>query len=204
MANLDFYALGEDLRRLFQFLYSETDVVVYESASEPDREARRFTSLEELEAVFNLETSRSVHLNLWSPSIMERPVMRRVELKVPGHSFRYAVEGAGLIQLYLDGNRDGTIYPTHYGHWNEAGARERSMHPARDCDWKALSKISGSIQRYIRNKLVVARLHSRPVLTQAFVAVQQGYGLWWGPTVHHIDSPELQPLLPKPKRGSGK
>jgi hypothetical protein len=38
---------------------------------------------------------------------------------VPGHSFRYAVEGAGLIQLYLDGQRDGVVYHTHYGQWNE-------------------------------------------------------------------------------------
>src|SRR5271163_1800538 len=107
MANLDFYALGDDLRSLFQFLYAETDVVVYELASEYDRDARRFTSLDELEAVFNLGAYRAGHLNLFSPSVMVRPVFRRIELKVPGHSFRYEVRGAGLIQLYLDGERDG-------------------------------------------------------------------------------------------------
>ncbi len=196
MANLDFYALGDDLRGLFQFLYSETDVVVYELASEHDRAARRFASLAELERVFSLGAYRAGHLQLWSPSVMARPGIRRIELKVPGHSFRYAVEGAGLIQLYLDGSRDGIIYHTHYGHWNEAGARERSIHPADDCDWRALSKLSGRIQRHIRNKLAVAKLYARPILHHAFGAIQQGQGLWFGPAIHHADSPDVRRVTP--------
>ena len=191
MANLDFYALGDDLRELFRFLYAETDVVVYESASEFDRDARRFATLSELEGVYNLDTNRAMHFQLWSPSVMACPVIRRIELKVPGHSFRYSVEGAGLIQLYIDGIRDGVIYHTHYGHWNEAGARQRSMHPANDCDWRALSKLSGRIQRLIRNKLAVAKLYARPILGQAFNAVQQGKGLQFNSAVYHAESPDI-------------
>ena len=196
VANLDFYALGDDLRRLFQFLYAETDVVPYELGSKPEQDARQFASLQELEAAFSLGTYRAGYLQLWSPSVMARPVIRRVELKTPGHSFRYAVEGAGLIQLYLDGARDGIVYHTHYGHWNEAGAKERSIHPAKDCDWRALSKLSGRIQRHIRGKLAAAKLYARPVLHQAFSAVQQGQGLWWGPNVHRADSPDIHKLAP--------
>jgi hypothetical protein len=192
VANLDFYALGDDLRRLFQFLYTETDVVVYELASEFDREVRQFISLAELEEAFSLGANRAVQFQLWSPSVMIRPVIRRIELTVAGHSFRYTVEGAGLIQLYLDGSRDGVIYHTHYGHWNEAGARQRSMHSASDCDWHALSKLSGQIQRFIRNKLAVAKLYARPILDQAFSAVQQGQGLQFGPAIHHGNSPDIQ------------
>src|ERR1700730_11699912 len=135
MANLDFYALADDLRDLVQFLFGETDVVIYELSSEFDQEVRHFRSLAELESVFSLGTHRFAYLQLWSPSLMAWPVIRPIALTaVPGHSFRYAVEGAGLIQLYLDGIQDGIIYHTHYGHWNEAGARERSIHPADDCD----------------------------------------------------------------------
>ena len=134
MANLDFYALGDDLRSLFGFLFAETDIVIYELSSEFDREPRPFASISALEAVFNLRAYRAGYLQLWSASVMAHPVFRRVELKVSGHSFRYVVEGTGLIQLYLDGVRDGVIYHTHYGHWNEAGARKRSMHSADDCD----------------------------------------------------------------------
>ena len=195
MANLDFYALSEDLRSLFQFLYAETDVVVYELASEFDRDIRRFTSLAELETVFSLGAYRAGYLQLWSPSVMAHPVIKRIELKVSGHSFRYEVRGAGLIQLYLDGGLDGIIYHTHYGHWSEAGARRRSIYPADDCNWPALSKLSGRIQRHIRSKLAATKLYARPVLHQAFSAVQQGQGLWFGPAIHHADSPDIHRVV---------
>ena len=191
MANLDFYALGDDLRSLFRFLYAETDVVIDELASQFDHDVRQFASLAELEAVFNLDGDKASHLQLWSPTVMVSPVIRRIALKVPGHSFRYAVEGAGLIQLCPDGSRDGVICHTHYGHWNEAGARQRSMHSADDCNWQALAKLSGRIQRHIRGKLAAAKLHARPVLRQAFSAVEQGHGLKFGAAVHHADSPDI-------------
>lgn len=188
MANLDFYALGDDLRSLFRFIYAETDVVVYELASRFDCDVRRFSSLAELEAVFNLDGIEANHLQLWSPTVMARPVIRRIELRIPGHSFRYAVEGAGLMQLYLDGQRDGIIYHTHYGHWNEASARQRSMHSADDCDWRALSKLSGRIQRHIRSRLSAAKLYARPILHQAFNTLQRGHGLRFGPALHRSGS----------------
>jgi hypothetical protein len=195
MANLDFYALGDDLRKLIRFLFAETDIVVYESYSEFDQEARRFHSLDELEAVFKLGSYRAGYLQLWSRSVMARPVISRITLtNVSGGTFRFAVEGAGLIQLYLDGIRDGIIYHSHYGHWNEAGARERSTHPADACDWRALAKLSGKIQRHIRGRLAPAKLASRPVLHQAFAAVQQGAGLDYGPNILGADSQDLKPI----------
>src|SRR5438093_278494 len=164
MANLDFYALTEDLRDIVRFILDETDIVVYESASEFDRELRQFRSCAELETVFQLGAFRAGYLRLWSPSVMAQPVIQRVALTgVPGHTFRYSVEGAGLIQLHLDGIRDGIVYHSHYGHWNEAGARERCIHPADDCDWSALRKLSGRIQRHIRG-IAAAKLYARPVL----------------------------------------
>lgn len=200
MANLDFYALQDDLRRLLSFIYSETDITIYELSSEFDREVRCFESLQQIEAVYRLGDYRAAHLQLWSPSVMKKPIIRRISLKVPGHSFRYAVEGAGLMQLYLDGAKDGVIYHSHFGHWNEAGAKERSIHPAADCDWRALSKVSGKIQRHIRGKLAVRKLHSRPVLAEAFDAVQNGSTLWWGPSTHGRDSKDILNLAEKGQR----
>ena len=119
---------------------------------------------------------------------MKAPVIRRIDLKVPGHSFRYVVEGAGLIQLFLDGRKDEAIYHRHYGHWSEAGARERSRHPAENCDWKTLAKLSGRIQRRIRNRLSVAKIFGRPILPQAYRAVQHVAGLLYSGVTHHADS----------------
>jgi hypothetical protein len=188
MANLDFYALEDDQRSLLEFIYAETDVAVFELASEFDCDVRRFDSISAIEAAFSLGRHPASHFQLWSPSVMKAPVIRRIDLKVPGHSFRYAVEGAGLMQLHLDGRNDEVIYHTHYGHWNEAGARERSIHPADVCDWKTLAKLSGRIQRHVRNRLSVAKLFGRPILPQAYRAVQQGAGLLFSGVTHHADS----------------
>jgi len=191
MANLDFYALGDDLRDLIRFILAETDIIIFEHSSKFDCEVRQFRSLSDLEAVFQLGSYRAGYLQLWSPSVMAQPVIRRTELtSVPGHKFKYAVEGSGLIQLYLNGVQDGIIHHTHYGHWNEAGARQRSIHLAEACDWSALAKLSGRIQRYVR-KYAVAKLYARPILHHAFDAIQQGSGLWFGPAIHHADSSDI-------------
>ena len=193
MANLDFYALGDDLRDLVQFVFSE-DIVIYELSSRFDCEVRQFRTLAELEAAFPLGTHPAGHLQLWSPSIMAQPVIRRITLTgVPGHIFRFAGEGAGLMQLYLDGIREGIGYHSHFGHCNEAGARKRSLHPTDECDWPALRKLSGPIQRHIRGRLTAVRLYSRPVLRHCFAAVQRGAGLWFGPEIHHADSKDIGP-----------
>jgi hypothetical protein len=192
MANLDFYALGNDLRRVFDFLYSETDVVVYELPSEPNSDIRRFNSVAELADTYDLGGPKAVHLQLWSLSVMARPVIRRIEVKSPENYIRYDVGGVGLMQLYLSGIRDGAIYHTHFGHWNEARAKQRSAYPASDCDWRALAKVSGKIQRHIRGKLAAAKFRSRPVLHQAWAMVQQGHGLRWNAIIHHADSPDIR------------
>ncbi len=196
MANLDFYAVRDDLRDLIEFVFSE-DVIIYESYSEFDCEARLFRSLSDIEAVFQLGAYQAAHLQLWSPAVMTQPVISRITLKgVPGHKFRHSVEGAGLMQLYLDGIRDGVVYHTHFGHWNEAGARQRSVHPADDCNWPALRKLSGRIERYIRGRLSAAKLYSRPVLHHCFAAVQQGVGLSFGPDIHRADSKNIVTTAP--------
>jgi hypothetical protein len=175
MANLDFYAVKSDLQKLLAFLYAETDVVIFELSSEFDREIRRFKSLHELESAFNIgQTPKGqLHFQLWSASVMKEPQPRRIELKVKGHSFRYSIEGAGLMQLYLGGLKENVIGHTHFGHWNEAGAKERCVLPADECNWETLKKISGKIQRFVRGTSV-AKLYSRPILPDAFSSIQSG------------------------------
>src|SRR5688500_5011283 len=136
MENLGFFSFGDGHCSLIQLVFTNDAIVIYEQSCDFDCEVRSFRSLAALEAVFQLGAYRAAFLHLLSPSVRAQPVIRRFDLTdVPRHRFRYAVEGAGLIQLYLDGIDDGVIYHSHYGHWNEAGARERSVHPGEDCDW---------------------------------------------------------------------
>lgn len=202
MSNLDFYATVADQRDLFRYLYGETDLVAFELSSEFDREPRRFRTFDEIVEIFGDE--RPIHLQLWSPTVMPAPVFRRIALThVPGHDFRYAVEGAGLMQLYLGGMLDGVLHHTHFGHWEEAGARQRSIDSADDCDWRALKALSGRIRRHIVNGVSVAKLHHRPILPEAFAAFEGGMGLRHGADIHHADSPAVIRVVPPGSRSSG-
>jgi hypothetical protein len=195
MANLDFYALGDDLRSLLAFLYAETDVVIYELSSRENCELRSFCTVSELAEAFDLGAYLTAHLVLWSPSVRPRPLIERVDAtKAPVPFFRYAIRGAGLIQLYLGGVRDGVIHHSHFGHWNEARAKYLPEELVRDCDWAALRRLSGKTQRHIRGKCARFKLQSRPVLHQAWNMVQQEYGLMFGSTIHRAGSAAFEEI----------
>jgi hypothetical protein len=195
MANLDFYASGDDLRSLLAFVYAETDVVIYELSSRENCELRCFHTVSELTEAFDLGAYETAHLSLWSPSVRPRPLIERVETtRAPVPFFRYDIRGAGLIHLHLSGVRDGVIRHSHFGHWDEARAKYLPEELVRDCDWAALRRLSGKIQRHIRGKCARFKLRSRPVLHQAWNMVQQEYGLMLGSTIHRAGSAAFEEI----------
>ena len=192
MANLDFYAVKGDKRDLLSFIFSETDILIYELSSEHNQEPRCFRTTQELEAVHSLGQHDGPLLQLWSPTVIGPPTPRRIEMvALPDRPFRYAVEGVGLMQLYLGGEQATAILHSHFGHWNEAGARKAEGDSADECNWGALSKVSGSIQRFIQRRSGVAKLHSRPILKYAFEAVQHDSVLKFGAQVYHCSSEHI-------------
>ena len=197
MASIDFYALKDDIRGLLHFIFEETDLRIFESYSEFDAELRQFHSFEELSAAFSLGNDthgggHAVLLQLWSPSVMERVEFERIALTVPGHSFRYCISGVGLIQLYFGGQHECVITNSHYGHWSQAGARQRAAGDVDTVNWSALSRLSGRIQRHIRGRMAVAKVRGRPIFPAAFVALQRGLGLRYSSLQFHADSPDIQ------------
>jgi hypothetical protein len=179
MANLDFSGVREDLRAVLFFVFGATDLRVFELSSEYGQELREFTSVDEVESAYPLgDASRGrVHLNLWSPSVMRTLDIRRVELDprhCKGHTFRYALEGSGCIQLYLGGAKDKTIVWSHYGHFTEAGARKWGHEGP---NWEALKKLSNKVHYHIRSRLAVAKAPGRPILPEAFRLLSDGYTL---------------------------
>jgi len=197
MASIDFYALGDDIRGLVHAIFEESDLRVFESYSRYDSELREFRSFDELSAAFSLGNDahgngHAVPLQLWSPSVMPRVEFERIALKVAGHSFRYRISGVGLIHLSFGGEHEGIITDSHYGHWSEAGARQRAAGDVDAVEWSALSRLSGRIQRHIRNKMAVARVRGRPILPAAFAALQRGLGLRYSSQQFHADSPDIQ------------
>lgn len=202
MANLDFFAVRDDLLALLTFLYSETDCVVFESYSRCDEELRQFTSIAEIDAAYPIGedppgNGHAITLQLHSPSVAAPPHIKRFSLKVSGHSFRYCVESAGLMQLYLGGACDGFITQSHFGHWNETGARQRCIFPADEVDWARQRSLSGKIQRHIKNHLSHAKIQSRYVLAHAFSAMQSGKIARVGSLSFGVADPRVNQLFRK-------
>lgn len=183
MASLDFFAAQSDQCALVDFLFTSTNVRVFESYSEFDQELREFRSLDELAAVFALGEDRhgngcAVLLQLWSPSVMTKLEIARIALrpeKCDGHTYRYCIGGGGLIQLYFGGVHGKVITKSHFGHFTEAGAQKWGAE--KGVNWGELKTLSNQIQYHIRKRLAAGKVPGRPVLTEALELARSGYVL---------------------------
>lgn len=182
-ANLDFFAAAADQRAVMEFLFSSTDVRVFESYSEFDADLREFRSTNELAAAFPLGTDphgggHAVLLQLWSPSVMRDLTIERFALnpaKCKGHTFRHRIEGAGLIQLYFGGVCGRVVTMSHFGHQSRARAQKWGID--QGVDWEALKTLSNRIQYHVRKRLAAGAVPGRPVLPQALELARSGYAL---------------------------
>jgi hypothetical protein len=181
-ANLDFFAAEADQRAVLDFLFSSTDVRVFESYSEYGTELREFRSTDELAAAFPIGTDphgngTAVLLQLWSPSVMRELTIARIKLNpaaCDGHTFRYRIDGGGLVQLYLGGVCERVVTKSHYGHQSQIRAQAWEVDDG--VNWDALKTVSNRIQYHVR-KLAAGKAGSMPVLPQALGLARAGYAL---------------------------
>ena len=186
MANLDFYAIGQDIIDTLEFIFTETDCKVFESYSEHGKDLREFKSMSECFTAYNYEFAGSFLLQLWSPSVASKVFFKRIDLdpkKCNGATFRFRVDGWGLMQLYLGRAKDQEIEYSHFGHNSESRAKRweptyiDELGLVDDWDWQLLKKISGKIQYHIRKRLAVSKVNSRPILAEASKKHLNGYKL---------------------------
>ena len=181
--NLDFFAAEADHRAVLAFLFSSTDVRVFESYSEFSAELREFHSTDELAAAFPLGADPhgnglAILLQLWSPSVMRDLTIRRFKLDpvhCDGHTFRHNIEGGGLMQLYLGGVCDRVVTKSHFGHQSRVQAEAWGV--ANGVNWEALKTLSKRIRYHIRKRLAAGKVPGRPVLPQALELARAGYAL---------------------------
>lgn len=183
MANLDFFAARNDQKAILEFIFDSTDAQVFESYSDFGKELRQFESFADVDSVYPVGTDpngngAAILLQLWSPSMTTEANIRRISLdpaKTNGHTFRFCIEGFGLIQLYLGGIHEQVITHSHFGHFEEKGALKWGHQSG--VNWDALKKLSNKICYNIRSRLGVAKVPGRPVLAEALSFVQSGYVL---------------------------
>jgi hypothetical protein len=192
MANLDFFAVRQDQRKIIDFLLAETDFRIFELYSEFGQELREFKTFKELDAEFDIGRDKHGHgfavlLSLWSPSVMRSAHITRIRLDpkhCDGHTFRYTTGGWGAVQLYLGGRFERVVTKSHYGHFSERGARSRGYRSG--VNWKALNKLSNHVTYFVSKKLAVAKVPGRPVLPAAYKLYTAGIEL--KEAVGHITS----------------
>src|SRR5918995_6639041 len=114
MAQATFYAARSDELDVLRFVFEETDCWVYEATSRPDHELRRFASLGDVCTAFDLgsdraDKTRTIYLDLWSPSTRGEPTITRYGPTKRDPTFRDVIEGWGLFRLQLGGSGDGIV-----------------------------------------------------------------------------------------------
>jgi hypothetical protein len=181
MPNCDFYALAPDCAAVLEFVFSNLDWHLIEAYSEPDQKVRTFTSLEAVMSSFDC-ARQAAHLMLYAPEMRGYVAPKRIDLK-PGAlgnaTFRYSIEGWGLIQVYLETPRRNELRASHTNHNSQKRAErwaptypENARHVAT-WDWAAVGRVSARLVRHIRG-LGAAKVGSRPVLPAALAAEQNG------------------------------
>jgi hypothetical protein len=179
MPNCDFYAAGTDHQAILQFLLSRGDCDFYELYSRFDQPLRQFHSLSDFEQHYSIAdwkegANESILLQLHPHGANGHVATRRIDLNpdaCPPATFRYACEGWGLVQLYLEPLKDGSLRPSHTNHNSERRAKAWSdaVHDVDDpagWDWPRVTSFSRRLNRFIRS-LAVAKAASRVILPHA-------------------------------------
>jgi hypothetical protein len=200
--NLDFFAVKADQRAVLDFLFSSTDVRVFESYSLFDSELREFGSTDDVDAAFALGSDPhgngcAILLQLWSPSVMSELTIERFALDpvaCDGHTFRHRIDGGGLMQLYLGGVCGQVVTKSHFGHQSQVRAKRWGVD--QGVDWEGLKSVSNRIQYHIRKRLAAGKVPGRPVLTEALALARAGYALKLA--AQSTWQFELQPARPQP------
>lgn len=171
----DFYADREDKLKVLEFVFKETDLQIFDLGSDFDQEVKEYKTIPEIESKFDLDHGGqfAVTFQLWAHRLKGKPVFRRINLDpkyVQGHTFRYATEGTGLIQLYFGGVENNRLHTSHIGHFNEKRV-------GVEWDWKEIKSTSSKLKYYIHQKMAVRKLGSSGILSGAERLNQRGIQL---------------------------
>ena len=114
--------------------------IVFDLSSPYGQNISQYKSSKEVTAKFDLVNGDkfAVTFQLWTPRHKGKPVFRKVDLdpkRCNGHTFRYSIEGWGMIQLYFGGVKNNILSQSHIGHFTEKGAAK----------WEGTNKFNGSI-----------------------------------------------------------
>lgn len=195
MPNCDFYGVDSDLELILDYVFASDLFRVYESYSPLGQELVEFATLAEVKQRYPLGvcigSAPSVLLMLYPKFAGGCVTTRKISLNpeaCDGHTFRYCVEGWGLISLQLGGRGPSGIVHSHTNHNSETRANKwLSTYPEHGSpdswNWKEISSCSNKLASHIKRKLAVGKFGSRAVLPSALALMEQGLLPTWPPNV---------------------
>jgi hypothetical protein len=193
MPELKFFGIRDDLEDVFEFIYRNTDFHVFESYSQYDKELQEYKNTKEIMNLSDIGRDNKGNgaaylFSLWSPSVMSKPNIKRIELKVPRHSFRYSVEGCGLFWMQIGGIYHNIITPSSITFFTEKGAYAKcSAKPGPDdVNWKTNKELSGKLryhtQRRLKEKAIkgggVVMKKATTLLQDSIILKDNKYSTW--------------------------
>ncbi len=178
MAHLNFFADKTDKLEILDFIFNETDLIVYDLGSPYGEDICEYNSVNDIITKFNLiENDFRESFQLWSPRHKGKPIFRKIELNpkyCDGNTFRYATEGLGLMQLYFGGiNKNYELVRSAFGNLTEKNALRigdiNTEYGGRvgDWDWKEIVKTSNKIKYHIDTKFTSNRIGVFRILSGA-------------------------------------
>ena len=182
----DFFADKADKLKVLDFIFKDTDLQVYDLGSPYGQEICQYKSVAEISSKFDLEIDEfGTTFQLWTPRHGGEPIFRKVDLdpkRCNGHTFRYATDGWGLIQLYFGGIKNNELRHSHIGHSSEKRALiweeiNKSNGLVSSWDWAEIQVTSRKLKYYIHNKLAKRKIGSFGVLSGANQLEAQGIKL---------------------------
>lgn len=183
---LTFFATDIDLAEVWRSLFTQPGMKIFEDYSIPDSNNRWFTEWSQLADVIHLKSSS---LAAWPEPAGGKPRIEQVIFDAKtqrkfGKRGRTVLRSPALIKVGRNNDQNGCLASASVSSWTEKGARQRSIfEPAflDEVDWKQLRSSVARVERFIR-KSSPAKLHSYPVMPNAFDRFQKGeICLWnWG------------------------
>lgn len=178
-----FFATNTDLLQVAQWLLDTPGMMLLEAYSRPDQPNRQLSTVED---VAQLIGDRAWGFSAWLDTTCAPPRARWIEfepntqrkLRATGRTEFYSPT---MIGINRNNDQNGCLAASYITCWTEKGARQRSFQPdelLNEVDWTMLRMFTSSFQRRLK-KAAPARLHSYPIMDDAFGKLRTGEIALW-------------------------
>jgi hypothetical protein len=180
----DFFADKDDKIEILNFIFKETDLEVFDSDSQFEEKINQYRTTSDITSKFDLENGGkfAITFQLYASRFKGDLIFRKVDLdpkRCNGHTYRYATNGWGLIQLDFGGIKNGELNRSHIGHQSakRASAWEKNfseMGFVNKWNWEEVEQVGRKLKYQINNKMAKRKIGSIGVLAGASKLEGQG------------------------------